>query len=396
MHSISSLSRVLSLAVAVGAVCAFARPVAEPDFEAALRAAPRLAQAGSDPYGIDAPSTPSTPSTPATPADTTPAVVPPAPVTPAPVATPVPPADTTPRAPRPRLTRETTINPMDVRKGSYRNPKKALFMSLVVPGLGQAYIGQSAFTYARGAAYFATDVTLGLLWYNFSVVKYDKQVKTYRAYADEHWSQKTYEDSVALFASGNVDQFLFDRFNPARGTYCTAVQDGSTPISARFLKGCQTPYSDDQTVVVDYDAFRNSIGNDPAAGRSARRAAFPDPVSFYEAIGANKEFIFGWDDAIGAGFDLSDSTIGGASAHRDTYNGMRQKAKDYSRMQTWFIGGIVLNHIASAVDAALTARRHNRVLYQGESRWYDRVNLDGGMAFDEGRPRTQLTASLTF
>jgi hypothetical protein len=390
LHSISSLSRVLSLAVATGAVCAFARPLPEPDFQAALRNAPLVAQASPspDPYGIDAPSTPST--TPAAPADTTPAVTPP-PATPPTAA----PADTAPRAPRPRITRETTINPMDVKKGSYRNPKKALFMSLVVPGLGQAYIGQSAFTYARGAAYFATDVTLGLLWYNFSVVKYDKQVKTYRAYADEHWNQRAYEDSVSQFSSGNVDQFLFDRFNPARGTYCAAVQEGtSSSTAAKFLKACQTPY-DDQ-VINDYDAFRNSIGSDPAAGRSARRAAFPDPVSFYEAIGANKEFIFGWDDAAGAGYDFSDSSIAGTSAHRDVYNGMRQKAKDYSRMQTWFIGGIVLNHIASAVDAALTARRHNRVLYQGEARWYDRVNLDGGMAFDEGRPRTQLTASLTF
>jgi hypothetical protein len=234
------------------------------------------------------------------------------------------------------------------------------------------------------------------LWYNYSVVKYDRQVKNYRAFANEHWSQKQYEDSVASFAANVSDVFIFERLNPARGAYCNAVQASNTITGAKYLAACSEPYND--AIVGDYEAFRTTFGDDPVADRPTRRAGFPDPVSFYELIGANREFIFGWDDALGAGYAVtgSDTAVMGSSANRDIYNSMRQKAKDYSRMQTWFLGGIVLNHIASAVDAALTARRHNRILYQGEARWYDRVNLDGGLAFDEGRPRTQLTASLSF
>lgn len=117
-------------------------------------------------------------------------------------------------------------------------------------------------------------------------------------------------------------------------------------------------------------------------------------MEFYALVGAYQEFIAGWDDAMSVAY--SDSGITGESANRDVYNAMRRKAQDYSKMQAWFIGGLVLNHIASAVDAALTARHHNRVLYEGEARWYDRVNLDGGLAFDRGRPMTHLSARLSF
>ncbi|MBR6918170.1 MAG: hypothetical protein IKN38_08305, partial [Clostridia bacterium] len=36
----------------------------------------------------------------------------------------------------------------------------------------------------------------------------------------------------------------------------------------------------------------------------------------------------------------------------------------YADMQVWFIGGLILNHIVSAVDAAITANAHNKVLYE--------------------------------
>ena len=367
--------------------------------------------AAEDPYGIGTPSAspatpttpradtvrPATPATPATSAADTAQVAPPVAATP----------DTTPRVvtPRPRITRETTVNPMDVKRGNYRNPKKALFMSLVIPGLGQAYIGQSTFNYVRAAAYFTADVTMGYMWYHYSVVKYDRKVKQYRKFADANWSQSAYESKITELA-GVTDQSLFTVLNPNRISYCGAVQSRETTTGNNNYLGCIEPYSDNTTTQQNYSSFVNTtLGDDPStasglADLRARRAGFPDDVSFYEMIGANQEFISGWDDwdFVDPGYDLtSDSAWTGTSAHRNTYNSMRQTAKDYSRMQTWFLGGIVLNHIASAVDAAITARRHNKVLYeQGDARWYDKVNLDGGMAMDLGRPRTYMTAYLTF
>jgi hypothetical protein len=306
------------------------------------------------------------------------------------------PVDTvrTPETPRPRITRETTINPLDVQKGGYRNPKKALFMSLMVPGLGQAYVGQSAFTYARAAVYFGTEVTLGLLWYQYTVVKYDRQVKRYRAHADDHWSLGKYEDR--LFQETPQPEGDFAAVNPFRSSYCDAVQSDLTLTGQKLNRGCKEIYTDDAAILSDYAFFAAQHDDQAldAAARSAARAAFADPIEFYALIGGYQEFIAGWDDAVGVGY--SDTLITGTSANRDVYNAMRQKAQDYSRMQAWFIGGIVLNHIASAVDAALTARHNNKLLYEGEARWYDRVKMDGGLAFDQGRPRTHMTARLSF
>jgi hypothetical protein len=87
------------------------------------------------------------------------------------------------------------------KRGEYRNPKRALFLSLVVPGLGQAYVGQSTFNYVRAGAYFATEVTLGVLWYQYTVVKYDREVARYRRLADEHWDQRAYEAMVSQNAA---------------------------------------------------------------------------------------------------------------------------------------------------------------------------------------------------
>jgi hypothetical protein len=383
--------------------------------------APAFAQApaAEDPYGIGAPSGTGTPDTARTPPVAAPAApaapdsARPAPIAPDTVQTTLQTGratgDTvTPRAPRPRITRETTVNPMDMHRGSYRNPKKALFMSLIVPGLGQAYIGQSKFNYIRAALYLTADVTMGYLWYDYSVVKYDKKVKQYRAFADRHWSQPAYEGKITEMVGTVTEQTLFESFNPGRVNYCAAVQSRSTATGENQYAGCIAPWDETPTTEQNYSSFVSSTaGDDPTtadglAAVGARRAGFPDDVGFYEMIGRDQEFLYGWDDALAdpgvpTGFNPADTSWTGTSANRSSYNSMRQTAKDYSRMQTWFLGGIVLNHIASAVDAAITARRHNRVLYEdGGARWYDKVNLDGGMAMDLGRPRTYMTAYLSF
>jgi Family of unknown function (DUF5683) len=345
----------------------------------------QAAQGSEDPYGLTGSST----SAPASPTvdsaeATSPEVAPPPTLVPDTANVgPVTPAAPAPRA---RVTRETTINPMDQNRGNYRNPKKALFMSLIVPGLGQAYVGQSAFTYARAAFYFGTEVTLGLMWYQYTVVKYDRKTKQYRQYADQYWSQTRYEDS-AFNASLIVDVESFEALNAQRENFCDAVVPRETSSGATnpIHTGCTELTDTLQTS--NYQNYRNLYANRPYA-------SYASPVDFYALIGDYQEFVGGWDDVVGLAY--SPDSISGTSARRSEYNRMRQQAQDFSRMQAWFIGGIVINHIASAVDAALTARYNNRILYEGEARWYDRVKVDGGLAFDAGRPRTHMSARLSF
>lgn len=293
-------------------------------------------------------------------------------------------------APRTRITRETTINALDQNRGAFRNPKKALFMSLLVPGLGQAYVGQSPFTYARAAFYLGTEVTLGVMWYQYTVVKYDRKTKQYRRLANEHWSQGDYEQRA--FDESAAEAFPF--LNPRRTDYCDAVQERETAQGANLYRGCMD-LVDSSGETTNYQAFKSRyVDPSTVEATAAFREAFASPIEFYALIGDYQEFLAGWDDAVNVSY--SADSISGTSARRAEYNRMRKQAQDYSRMQAWFIGGIVINHIASAVDAALTARHNNRLLYEGEARWYDRVHVDGGLAFDGGRPRTHMSAQLSF
>ena len=143
-----------------------------------------------------------------------------------------------------------------------------------------------------------------------------------------------------------------------------------------------------------------------------RRAQFPNPHQFYEVIGKEQEFITGWKDAdsvylgdsayyaMGSdGLPLKDGhgiLVLATTAYQQTYIDMRAKANDYARMQAYFLGGMVINHIVSAIDAALAAHYHNLSLYETESNWYDRLRLDSRLAWDGYAPVPTVTASFTF
>lgn len=298
---------------------------------------------------------------------------------------------------RKRIVRETTVNTIDELKGRYRSPKKAMFMSLIVPGLGQAYVGHSWFNYTRGAAYFLTDVVLAYSWHFYVGTKQNREIAKYQAFADTNWRQYKYEDSVYAYKDKNAT------LNPHRESYCQFVQDRNTDKGRLLYGGCVSPDKSS-----DYPAFKNEYDdqNDSTAAVSKLRSVFPDAQQFYELIGKNNEFVTGWLDA--PAMKMGDSVWYAVDAKgvattelattpdQQKYVSMRAQANDYARMQAWFLGGMVINHIVSAVDAALTARYHNKALYQTETYWYDRLHLDSRIAWDGLAPIPNVTASFTF
>ncbi len=303
---------------------------------------------------------------------------------------------------RKRIVRETTVNTIDYLKGRYRSPKKALFMSLIVPGLGQAYVGQSWFNYARGAAYFIGDVALAYGWHYYVGIKQDREIGKYKAFADKNWRQWKYEDSVFAYKESSKD------LNQHRESYCDAVQSQGSSKGVLLHGGCMDPDKSSE-----YVSFKNEYRDTGSAAEvGALRATFPNSQQFYEMIGKENEFITGWIDAPemktndSAWYAVNDSgaiaqdknghSILASTVFQQRYIGMRAQANSYARMQAWFLGGMVINHIVSAVDAALTARYHNKALYQSETTWYDRLHLDSRVAWDGLAPVPTVTASFTF
>lgn len=276
------------------------------------------------------------------------------------------------------------VNGMDEIKGKYKDPRKALFMSLVIPGSGQLYIGGSSFTNVRGAVYLALEAGLWGGWYYYSVHKYGKQVAKYKNYAKEHYSIGRYERAMRdLYdADGvNYSEVFRSRYLNSRESFCEAIYGDAK------ARGCYSAnlYSNDA-------GYMNDFVNKPVAMEDEmKNVKFDNSNEVYSLI-AGDAYVLGWDAVSNTKkaselelVDPNASTVSlGSSKRQDEYRALRQKATDYADLQAWFFGGLILNHIISAVDAALTANAYNKTLYQEDLSWYDHIHLDGGVSWVDG------------
>ena len=267
-------------------------------------------------------------------------------------------------------TKVSKVYSIDEMKGQYKSPRKALFFSLVIPGSGQLYVGGSTFNYVRGAAYLAIEGALWGGWYYYSVHKYNKQVKRYKKFAKNHYSAYTYESKIhdlynSLDDSDEEAEFI-ERYLSNRETYCKSIY-GKASTNGCYVEGKELTNDKNHTNHVNGSFSLYNSG------------------SYYSTI-AGAAYVLGWDDvedeAAASALNLSDNdaeTVAlGTSTNWKTYRSMRNKANDYADMQAWFFGGLILNHIVSALDAAWSAHSHNKVLYEEELSWYDKLHFEGG------------------
>lgn len=278
------------------------------------------------------------------------------------------------------------VHSIDEMKGKYKSPRKALFMSLVLPGSGQLYVGGSKFTYARGVVYLAIEASLWTGWYYNSVYRYDKQVDKYKKFANEHYSIGRYENGMYdLFMSlpdAEEENRFVERYMNNRQSFCEA-RYGSDSKRSDCYSTNQRPY--------DENIARKNYTKNPQPLEKESKEGFYESSEVYQMIGGSS-FVLGWDDVdsvvVASGLDLGDPNSEivslGSSKNREEYRSMRNDANDLANMQAWFIGGLILNHLVSAVDAALTANAHNKTLYEEDLSWYDRLHFDSGFSFNRG------------
>lgn len=259
---------------------------------------------------------------------------------------------------------------IDEMKGRYKSPRKALFLSLVVPGSGQLYVGGSTFNYVRGAAYLALEAGLWGSWYYYSVHKYDRQVSRYKKFAKNNFSASKYEEKIhdlrnSLDDSDEESKFV-ERYLSSRESYCKSIYGNAA------TNNC---YAEGKELTGDQNHIAHIRGDDFSLYNSG---------SYYSNI-ASSAYVLGWNDVTDetpvSALNLSKNSETvplGISQNMKIYRGMRSKANDYADMQAWFFGGIILNHLVSALDAAWAAHSHNKVLYEEELSWYDRLHFEGG------------------
>ena len=246
---------------------------------------------------------------------------------------------------------EPAVEYLQPGESGYKSPGRAFFMSLLVPGFGELYSGSK-----RGLAFLGLELLSWGGYYYYDKKGEDKRTE-YQDYADEHYDPARYRDLI----------------NEICGKYENWPNDPDWPC-----------------MDCEYEHCREDVG--PGEGYSESKCGIlrghfilPEEKGqhYYEDLGKYDKYIFGWDDWYeayepnrdviswsdwepGVPWPVTvapwDESIGMRSAHRESYRQMRRDSNDALDRATYFTWFVVVNHVASALDAAFMARNHNRRL----------------------------------
>ena len=218
----------------------------------------------------------------------------------------------------------------DIYEYGTKSPAKAFLLSLAVPGAGEYYNGQKF----KAGAFLAVDA---LLWTGYFIY---------------HKKGSDKEDEYKAFAN---DYYIWSDFIIAW----------------------------DQLPEEDKDKFSHRMPWDEVNNQ-------PDfNHEYYENIGKYDQFQVGWDDIELSPWDIGGDgePVGGImSPNRATYLDMRKQANDYFSNATTAVMISIANHIVSAFDAAIGAKRYNK-----GSRQYS-LNLETKNIDGKTTPFLTLTA----
>lgn len=214
--------------------------------------------------------------------------------------------------------------PGDIYKFGAKSPVKAFMLSLAVPGAGEYYNGQKI----RAGAFLAADIAIWGGYFIYHKKGADKE-RDYKAYADIYYSPGV------------------------------------------FLQWWDSVPDDDKAAY----SHRLPVDNNGIPIRNHE---------YYENIGKYDQFQVGWVD-IGPNFPPEDTSA--VWGNRVVYLDMRRVSNDYFSKASTMIMISIANHIVSAFDAAISAKRHNKGTKQYS------MKVDARLIDGETMPFLTLTRS---
>ena len=220
-------------------------------------------------------------------------------------------------------------SPADSSAASRKSPWLAGGLSLVLPGAGEFYTE----SYLKSAIFLAVEAGLWVLAYTYDK-KGDRQTDYFQDYANAHWSVVNYA------------QYALDHYAPAGGNYRPII-----PGTEGYPPWMRVNWT-------ELNRMESDIGA-TASGMYYSHLLPPyNTQQYYELIGKYPQFNQGWSDAPPA-FTYGDPL----SAELTYYSGQRGQANTYYTTASTYVSLVLLNHVVSAVDAALSAGSYNRGLH---------------------------------
>jgi hypothetical protein len=231
---------------------------------------------------------------------------------------------------------------------------------LLVPGAGQIYTKSNIIK----PILFLGIEAAGIMGYLNFHGKGEDQRDIYQTYADENWFYDGYHDTNGVFHDGYV-QWLQDAY-PSTETW----RYGDT---AKWFDASQGEFVN--TFAEHLDVW---IDEEADSARPIKNHAY------YENIGKYPQFQYGWK---GTDYSEADSL----SDEKETYLVMRKDANDEFSKATRMLFLTMANHLVSAFDAALSARRFNRKHEQ-----LTEVSIKMRYVMHYGEPIPKLTMTLRY
>ncbi len=235
-----------------------------------------------------------------------------------------------------------------------KSVRKAFFYSLLVPGAGQIYNGS---TIIKPILFLGLEVA-GIAGYLNYQSNGDDLRTEYEGYADEHW----YYDKYIQWFDAAHD-----------------IQDGYDV----YKDGDRAPYWNQEQYTNEFSEHINLIyPTSPDTGVPVKDHAY------YENVGKYDQFQYGWEDTYYTDNILERDSL---SAYREVYLDMRKSANDEFNKASTILTLTIVNHLMSAFDAALMARRYNNQQEQ-----LSQVSVKMRYVMYEGRPMPKVMLSYRY
>ncbi|NLP01337.1 MAG: hypothetical protein GX089_02500 [Fibrobacter sp.] len=255
--------------------------------------------------------------------------------------------------PAPEVSKIEKMEPINFARNlkEYRSPKVAIMLSLLLPGLGQAYARNGK----KAVVYGAIEATVIGVGAGFGIKGRNEKKDAYD-FADQHYStsnfQSYYEKLSSKFSSDSTLEQIF------LGTDVQTFKHSAKNKDEDFYR---TIRENDNPFIHGWD--------DAEPGFDADFEIHPDYEDKYKKLSdPNKGYLVYAEEDSG-------NALYGFSENQKKFSKKISESNKYYRISKGVLTMLLVNHIMSAIDAGITAKAHNDQLLGKESFW-QRINIE--------------------